>query len=104
MNCEDCGSDAVTEEVGPSGTARLSDVVRRVDPGEVVVIVRACWTCGWRETRRLSLDDVDVEPGEPALIRHAGLLDRLIELAESLDTARLAEAVDELEQLAGANR
>jgi hypothetical protein len=101
MTCPDCGSDAVTEEVGPSGTATLTDSVRRTAEGDDVVLVRACWTCGWRETRRVRIETVTVEPGDQATIDRRRLDTQLAERASELTASEHAESLAAIDRIAG---
>lgn len=101
MKCPDCGSPSVSVEVGPSGTGRLVHLVGRADEADPIEVVRCCWTCGWRETRVVSVDTITVDPGDPQVAARERLLDELIAAASSLDRAALEAALTDVKKHAG---
>lgn len=96
MNCPECRSSSISLEVGPTGTGRLTSQVVRTQQGGSIEVVRACWTCGWREIRTLLVDSIQVEAGDEEVATRERLLDQLSEVASALDTAELEETVDSL--------
>lgn len=96
MNCPECESSFVSLEVGPSGLARLSRQIVRAKQGGSVEVVRACWTCGWRETRTIVVESIRIEPGDEEVATREQLLDELSDVASTLDTAELEEMVGSL--------
>ena len=71
--------------------ANIVDTLFALDEGAAVSIVRACWTCGWEETRQVTITEVDSEPGDEATITRQRHVEAIIERLESLDTAGLEE-------------
>lgn len=101
MNCPDCGSQSVSVEVGPSGTGQLVHLVVRADEADSIELVRCCWTCGWQETRVVSVDTVTVDPGDQQVVAREQLLDELIAAASSLDRAGLEAALTAVNKHSG---
>lgn len=96
MNCPECESSSVSLEVGPSGLGRLSSQVVRAPQGGSIEVVRACWTCGWRETRAIVVESIQIEPGDEEVAKRERLLDELCDVASALDTTELEETVESL--------
>lgn len=90
-------------EVGPTGTGRLVPLVVRADEADRIELVRACWTCGWRETRVVSVDTITVEPGNEQVAARERLLNELIEIASNLDSADLEAALTAMEERSGSD-
>lgn len=98
MNCPECGSMWISAEVGPTGTGRLIHLVGSADEGDGVELVRCCWTCGWRETRVVSVDAITAEPGDQQVAARERLLDELCEAASSLDSAELEATLTDMNE------
>lgn len=96
MICEECGSSSVSLEVGPAGIGGLSTQVMRMEQGSSIQVVRACWTCGWRETRTIVIESIRIDPGDESVATRERLLDELVEVASTLSAAELKETVDSL--------
>ena len=106
MNCPDCGSEAVSLEVSPdcSPLATLAAAVRRADEGDVLDVVRACWTCGWTETRELELRSIRVDRGDESVVERRRLLGAITDAAEELEPDALREVLTAVEQFGGGDR
>lgn len=98
MICPECSSPSVSLEVGPTGIGRLSTQVVRAQQGGSIEVVRACWICGWRETRTILVDSIHVEAGDEEVATRERLLDELYDLAAALDTAELTETVHSISE------
>lgn len=101
MTCPECGSPSVSVEVGPTGMGRLVHLVVRADEADSIELVRACWTCGWRETRVASVDSITVEPGDLPVAARERLLNEVIEAASTLDSAELEAALTGVDERSG---
>lgn len=101
MNCPECGSTSVSVDVGPTGTGRLIHLAVRAAEGDVVELVRCCWTCGWRETRVVSVDAIAAEPGDQQVAARERLLDELNEAASSLDPVELEATLTAMNERSG---
>lgn len=99
MNCPGCGSASVSIEVGPTGTGRLVALVVRADEGDAIEVVRACWTCGWREAREVVVDSIAVQPGDPDVVTRRRLVDRLTENVSGLEEDELRDALAAVERV-----
>lgn len=101
MNCPDCDASSVSVEVGPSGTGRLIHLVVRAGEAEAVEVVRSCWTCGWRETRDVSVEAIRVDPGDRQIVAREQLRNELIEATSSLDQVELEAALTAVNECSG---
>lgn len=97
MNCPGCGSRSVSVELGPDG-APLTSVARAVmdaAEGDAIEVSRDCWTCGWRETRRLQLAAIEVKAGDDTVQRRRQLVDAVhADLAAVQRIESLREALE----------
>ena len=107
MNCPDCGFSAVTVDTTPphNPTETLSSVVKQLEKGATAGEMRWCSICGWTETRRVRLEEIEVEHGDAAVIETAQLRQEIRETADGIESPpALKDALAEINRIRRLNQ
>lgn len=88
MNCPDCESSHVAVDIVPphNPTESLSSVVQRLDEGDTAGEMRWCSICGWAETRRVRLEEIEVEHGDSNVIETTQIRQEILETVDEIES------------------
>lgn len=95
MNCPDCGSRLTSSDLTAphNPTASLTSAVRRADEDEVIGISTWCGDCGWTETRRVRLEEIDTEHGDQDRIEQIRVRNKI---TNQLDQVQSIESLEDV--------
>ncbi|WP_435101314.1 hypothetical protein [Halarchaeum sp. P4] len=91
MECPDCGSSQVSQEMGPgwAPSTQLVDALTGVEEGDHVVFTHQCWTCGWSEDRHVAVTAIETDAGDPEIVERQHRLGELVDELQQIDDETL---------------
>lgn len=107
MNCPDCESSRVAVDIVPphNPTENLSSVVQRLDEGDTAGEMRWCSICGWTETRRVRLEEIEVEHGDSNVIETTEIRQEILETVDEIESLpALEDALSEINRIRRLNQ
>lgn len=106
MDCPECGSATVTIDLDSDPgsdippTLSITDAILELAESEAIGVTRLCWECGWRETRTVTVDAVDVESGDESVAERRRIIKGVNAELEQIDeSASLREVLAETERV-----
>jgi hypothetical protein len=106
MDCPECGSATVTIDLDSDPgsdippTLSITEAILELAESETIGVTRLCWECGWRETRAVTLDTIDVESGDESVAERRRIIKKIkTELDQIDESASLREVLAETERV-----
>ena len=108
MECPDCGVEALSIEPDDVRTdlstrpLNLTETLFKLYGGTTIDVTSHCWVCGYREVRTVTVESVDAQAGDEAIINQEHLLSQFeneVDRIKDEDGTAIAEALGRLQKV-----